>query len=116
MFGRRLREQATERCTLLTKDASGQTQITILGLAVCVISVVDVFFAVDSVGSKTGQIGNVYINLSSALMAMFSLRALFFILKDMDEYFAYVKYGICAILCFVGVEMIMSKWYALPLG
>jgi tellurite resistance protein TerC len=109
-------ENCASECRLFSKDESGRTQITILCLVVCVISVVDVFFAVDSVGSKTGQIKNIYINLSSSLLAMFSLRALFFILKDMNDYFAYVKYGICAILCFVGVEMITSKWFTVPLG
>lgn len=47
---------------------------------------------------------------------MFSLRGLFFIVKDMADYFELVKYGICAILCFVGMEMILSKWVEVPLG
>jgi tellurite resistance protein TerC len=117
VFGTRLTEKDTRNdCRLFTEDDSGKTQITILCLVVCVISVVDVFFAVDSVGSKTGQIKNVYINLSSSLMAVFCLRALYFIIKDLNDYFAYVKYGICAILCFVGGEMVVSRWFPVPLG
>jgi len=85
-------------------------------VVICVITVVDVFFAVDSVGSKTGQIISTYINLSSSLMAMFSLRALFFIVRSMADYFELLKYGICAILVLLGVEMIFSSWYQLDLG
>jgi tellurite resistance protein TerC len=103
-------------CQLFSEDESGKTQITVLCLVVCILSVVDVFFAVDSVGSKTGQIKNIYINLSSSLLAMFSLRALFFIVKDLSDFFDYVKYGICGILCFVGLEMMVSKWYEIPLA
>jgi tellurite resistance protein TerC len=116
VFGSRLKDNCVSECRLFSKDESGRTQITILCLVGCVISVVDVFFAVDSVGSKTGQIKSIYINLSSSLLAMFSLRALFFILKDLNDYFAYVKYAICAILCFVGVEMTISKWLTVPFG
>jgi tellurite resistance protein TerC len=109
-------EESNAECQLFAKDESGRTQITILCLVVCVISVVDVFFAVDSVGSKTGEIKNIFINLSSSLLAMFSLRAFYFIVKDLNDYFVFVKYGICTILCFVGIEMMISKWYTVPLG
>jgi len=116
LFGTRLRDSYSEEPRCFTTGKSGEFQVTVLFLVVCVVAVVDCIFAVDSVGSKTGQIKNVYINLTSCLMAMFSLRSLFFIIKDMADLFDYVKYGICAILCFVGTEMMVSKWFHVSLG
>merc|ERR1719502_613058 len=101
---------------LFTRGKKGEFQVTILFLVVCVISVVDCVFALDSVGTKTGQIKSTYINVTSCLMAMFSLRSMFFIVKDMADYFDYVKYGICLILCMVGAEMMVSKWIHMPLA
>jgi len=115
LFGSRLQETYDEEGRLFTRSATGELQMTLLFLVVCVIAVVDCIFAVDSVGSKTGQIKSLYINVTSCLMAMFSLRSLFFLIKDLADYFEYVKYGICAILCFVGTEMIVSKWFEIPL-
>lgn len=90
--------------------------VTPLFLVVCVIMVVDVVFAVDSVGSKTGHIKSRYINLSSSLVAMFCLRALFFIISDMADYFELLKYGICMILVFLGLDMILGSLYKFDLG
>jgi len=116
LFGSRLLDRYSEDGALFLRSETGELQMTVLFLVVCVVSVVDCIFAMDSVGSKTGQIKNIYINVTSCLMAMFSLRSLFFIVRDMADYFEYVKYGICAILCFVGTEMIVSKWCHVPLG
>jgi tellurite resistance protein TerC len=116
LFGSRLQDNYSEDGSLFQFcPESGRLQMTVMFLVVCVISVVDVIFAVDSVGSKTGQIKNLYINVTSCLMAMLSLRSLFFVIEDMAVYFEYVKYGICAILCFVGGEMAVSKWYHVSL-
>lgn len=120
VFGSRLQDTYSDSGTgeghFFARNEDGKLQMTVLFLVVCVISVVDIVFAFDSVGAKTGQIKSAYINVSSCLMAMFSLRSMFFIIRDITEYFDYVKYGISAILCFVGVEMIISKWYTVPLG
>jgi tellurite resistance protein TerC len=116
LLGSRLQDVYNEEGRLFTRNAGGELQLTVLFLVVCIISVVDCVFAVDSVGSKTGQIKNIYINVTSSLMAMFSLRSLFFIIRDLADYFDYVKYGICAILCFVGLEMMCQHWIHVPLG
>jgi tellurite resistance protein TerC len=107
-------EDAAHVC--LVDDETGQWQFGRLLMVITMIAVVDLVFSVDSIGCKAWQVQNRYINLSSSLMAMFSLRALFFILRKFDEGFALVKYGTCAILAFVGTKMIMSKWVVVPLG
>jgi tellurite resistance protein TerC len=117
VFGSRLYGEYAAGCRLFVKDGAGSTQITMLFLVTCVVAVVDVFFAVDSVGSKIGQIPSIYINLSSSFLAMFTLRALFFLVRDAVDYFELLKYGIASILVLVGVQVIISKWVdPLPLG
>jgi len=116
LAGPRLLDDYSDDGSFIIRGENGQLQITVLFLVVCVVAFVDCVFAVDSVGAKTGALKSVYINLTSSLMGMFSLRSLFFIIRDMAEYFDYVKYGICSILCFIGVEMLISKWVAVPLG
>lgn len=115
LFGPRLTSTYTKDGAMLTRGEAGEVQMTMLALVVCTLAVVDVLFAFDSVGSKAGQIKNPYLNMTSSLLAMFSLRSLFFIIKDVADYFEYVKYGICGILCFVGAEMIFSRWHSVPL-
>merc|ERR1719199_395520 len=110
-FGGRLYDNYCEEPNLFTRDASGRLQVTVFFLVVCVIAVVDCILAADSVGSKIGTIQNLYINMTSSLMAMLSLRAFYFLIKDLADYFEYVKYGVCLILWFVGVKMIVEHWY-----
>mmetsp|Transcript_117098 Transcript_117098/g.203264 ORF Transcript_117098/g.203264 Transcript_117098/m.203264 type:complete len:530 (+) Transcript_117098:40-1629(+) len=112
----RLQSSYDSKGRLFVTGPNGERRITILFLVVCIVSVADVFFAVDSMGSKTGQIKSAYVNLSSSLMAMFSLRAAFFVIRDLSKYFELMKYGIASILIFVGLEMMASKWVNLSLG
>lgn len=114
LFGRRLQESYGEGGRLFVCDGSG-LRVTLLFLVVCIVMVVDVLFALDSAGSKTGIVTDPYINLSSSLLAMLSLRAMFFIVRDMIDHFALLKYGICAILMYIGVGMILQRWVQIPL-
>merc|ERR1719373_1039133 len=41
---------------------------------------------------------------------MFGLRAMFFVLKDLVDYFELLKYGLCIILVFIGGELILSPF------
>jgi len=114
-FGFRLQGSYDDsRTRLIAWSSSGHLQITMSCLVIGVISVTDILFSVDSMGVKLGQVNNLYINISSTLMAMASLRSLFFIIGDMADTFCFVKYGMCLILGFVGIAMVVSKWYHVP--
>merc|ERR1712151_449026 len=62
------------------------------------------------VSAKVAQIDNQFLAYSSSVLAMFGLRAMFFVVKDMVDYFELLKYGICIILVFVGFELILSPY------
>jgi tellurite resistance protein TerC len=43
------------------------------------------------------------------------LRALYFALAGITQYFHYLKYGLSAILVFVGVKMLIVDFYKVPI-
>merc|ERR1719316_1140114 len=74
----------------------------------------DILFAIDSCSAKIAQIDDQFIAYSSSILAIFGLRAMFFIIKDLVDYFELLKYGLCFILVFIGVELMVSYWVDLP--
>lgn len=74
----------------------------------------DLIFAVDSVSAKAAQIPNVWDSVTSAVLAMFGLRTMFFVVQDLVQLFGLLKYGLCFILVFIGVELMISDYVALP--
>ena len=45
---------------------------------------------------------------------MFGLRAMFFVIQDLVHVFGLLKYGLCFILMFIGLELMISDYVALP--
>mmetsp|Transcript_14014 Transcript_14014/g.24593 ORF Transcript_14014/g.24593 Transcript_14014/m.24593 type:complete len:119 (-) Transcript_14014:69-425(-) len=78
------------------------------------LEMTDILFAVDSVSAKVAQIPNYYLAYSSSVIAIFGLRAMFFILRDMVDFFDLLKYGLCFILVFIGVELLLEDYVKLP--
>lgn len=114
-LGSRLRDSfdEEEQCIfVLGKD--GQLQVTLLLPLVCCIELTDLIFAVDSLTSKIAVMPDVFMCVSSSVLAIFGLRAAFFVLRDAVEHFEFLKYGICIILVFIGCEIILAPWIELP--
>merc|ERR1719330_1125202 len=85
--------------------AGEQWEMTLLvPVALCLV-VTDLLFAVDSVSAKVAQIPDSYIAYSSTVIALFGLRTLFFIIQSLVDLFVLLKYGLCFILAFIGVEL-----------
>lgn len=78
------------------------------------LEVTDILFAVDSVTAKVAQIPDQFMNFSSSVFAMFGLRAMFFLINDAVHYFETMKYGLCFILVFIGIELAFSDYVQLP--
>lgn len=88
---------------------------TPLFIVLVVIETTDVVFAVDSVPAVLAISRDPFIVFSSNAFAILGLRALFFALAGMMEAFHYLHYGLAAILSFIGVKMILSGWYKIPI-
>jgi len=116
ILGSRLMESYDMEGRLFPKGADGRRMMSLNFYVIVCLQVTDVLFAVDSVSAKVAQISNQYTAYSSSVMAMFGLRAMFFVLKDLVDYFEMLKYGLCIILVFVGGELIMSPFLHLDSG
>lgn len=116
LLGSRLRDRYGANGQPFEWSDKGFLHCNVLFLVVCALVVVDAFSALDAIGSKTEEIDDTYINMSSSFMTMFTLRPLFFVIRGLASQCELVKYGIAAILAFVGIQMIVMKWYPISLG
>ncbi len=80
----------------------GKFLFTPLMLALVVVNIVDVIFAVDSVPAILALTTDTYIVLTSNIFAVLGLRALYFALDAMLHRFEYLKYALAAVLVFIG--------------
>jgi tellurite resistance protein TerC len=89
---------------------SGQLFATPLFLALLVVEITDVTFAVDSIPAVFGITHDPFIVFTSNVFAILGLRALYFLLAAVLEKLAYLKIGLALVLIFVGAKMIAEPW------
>jgi len=93
---------------------TGRWCATLLVPLIFCIEISDLIFAVDSVSAKVAQIPNQYIAYSSSVLAILGLRAMYFVVDDLVNYFDTLKYGVAFILVFIGCELMISYKFMLP--
>jgi len=81
---------------------------TPLFVTLIVIETTDVAFAVDSIPAVFSVSRDPFIVLTSNIFAILGLRALYFALAAIAQYFKYLKYGLGIILSFVGIKMLLE--------
>lgn len=89
---------------------------TPLFVALIVIEVTDVVFAMDSIPAIIAITSDPFLVFTSNIMAVMGLRSMYFFLSNMLDKFAYLEYSLMAILAFVGVKMLLSHHVDIPLG
>merc|ERR1719301_180882 len=89
-------------------------RVSMLLPVIMCLGLTDILFALDSVSAKVGQIPDQFVAYSSSVFAMLGLRALFFIMEDLVNKLRFLKYGLCFILVFIGVELLLADFVALP--
>jgi tellurite resistance protein TerC len=92
----------------------GKTFATTLFVALVVIEVMDVIFAVDSVPAILAITSDPFLVFSSNIFAILGLRSMYFFLANMLEKFSYLEYSLIAILSFVGLKMILKDFLEIP--
>ncbi len=93
------------------------TYVTPLFLALLLIEIADVIFAVDSVPAIFAITTDPYIVYTSNIFAILGLRALYFALAAMMARFAYLKYALSLVLIFIGSKIFISNlmgWQKFP--
>jgi tellurite resistance protein TerC len=95
---------------------AGKLVATPLFLVLVVVEFTDVVFAVDSIPAIFAVTRDPFIVFSSNIFAVLGLRSLYFLLAELMGKFHYLKYGLGLILSFVGVKMLLSEWWHVPIG
>lgn len=81
---------------------------TPLFLALIMVEIVDVIFAVDSVPAIFAVTRDPFIVYTSNIFAILGLRSMYFMLAAAVERFKYLKYGLSAVLVLIGVKIIWN--------
>ena len=87
---------------------------TPLFVALIVIELMDVLFAMDSVPAILAITSDGFLVFSSNIFAILGLRSMYFFLANMLEKFSYLEYSLIAILTFVGIKMLAHDYIELP--
>lgn len=93
----------------------GRRWVTPLFLALVAVEFSDVIFAIDSIPAIFAVTTDPFIVFTSNIFAILGLRSLYFLLAGMLDRFAYLKYGLSAILVFVGTKMLIVGVYKIPI-
>ena len=88
--------------------------LTPLGVALIVIDVMDLVFAVDSIPAVFAITQDSFIVYTSNICAIMGLRSLYFVLARLMNRFVYLKTGLAFVLAFVGLKMIVAKYFSVP--
>lgn len=94
---------------------NSKTVATPLFIVLLVVEFTDLIFAVDSIPAILAISNDTFIIFTSNVFAILGLRALYFALAGITKYFHYLKYGLSAILVFVGVKMVIVGFYKIPI-
>jgi len=87
---------------------------TPLFLVLVLVEITDLIFAVDSIPAIFAITTDPFIVLTSNIFAILGLRAMYFLLADMADRFALLKYGLAVVLMFVGAKMILLDVFKIP--
>ncbi len=95
---------------------NGRLVFTPLALVLLAVETTDVVFAVDSVPAIFAITRDPFIVFTSNICAILGLRALYFLLEGVMKLFRYLDEGLAIILIFIGVKMLLSEVYPIPIG
>src|SRR6266516_2261887 len=90
---------------------NGRWMLTPLALALIVIDIMDLIFAVDSIPAVFAITQDAFIVYTSNICAIIGLRSLDVLLAGLMTRFVYLLTGIAFILGFVGIKMIIADYY-----
>ena len=104
-----------ERFFVREADKSGKlrTFVTPLFLALVMVELADVIFAVDSIPAIFAITTDPFIVYTSNIFAILGLRALYFALSALIHRFAYLKYALALVLIFIGSKIFVADMLGL---
>ncbi|WP_416446328.1 TerC/Alx family metal homeostasis membrane protein [Leucobacter sp. HNU] len=91
----------------LRTTVDGKRMFTPFLLVLISLGATDLLFALDSIPAIFGITQSPFIVFTANVFALMGLRQLYFLLGGLLERLEYLKYGIAAILAFIGVKLIL---------
>ncbi|MFI7033196.1 TerC family protein [Microbispora rosea] len=103
---------------LVRQDADGRPggrwAATPLLAVLVAVETSDIVFAVDSIPAIFAVTSEPFLVFTSNAFAILGLRAMYFLLAGAMHRFGYLRYGLAAILVFVGAKMLLADVYKIP--
>ena len=93
---------------------NGKRVATPLMMVIAMIALTDVIFAVDSIPAIFAITDDPFIVLTSNVLAILGLRAMYFLLAAVAHRFHLLNYGLAVILVFIGAKMCLIDWFKVP--
>jgi len=101
---------------VLNAAVPGKWLLTPLAVALILVEVTDLIFAVDSIPAVFAITADPFLVFTSNVFAILGLRSLYFALAGLISKFRYLKPALSLILILVGVKMLAAKWLKVWLG
>ena len=95
---------------------AGKWLLTPLAVALILVEVTDLIFAVDSIPAVFAITADPFLVFTSNVFAILGLRSLYFARAGLISKFRYLKPALSLILVLVGVKMLAAKWLKIWLG
>jgi tellurite resistance protein TerC len=92
----------------------GGLRPTTLFLALVLVEITDVMFAVDSIPAVFGVTTQPFVVFTSNIFAILGLRSLYFVLAGMHDCFVYLEPGLGIVLAFVGAKLLLHDVVHVP--
>jgi tellurite resistance protein TerC len=105
-----------ERDRVVESARRGALLATPLFLALLLVELTDLVFAVDSIPAIFAITTDPFLVFTSNVFAMLGLRSLYFALAGMMDHFRYLKVALAFVLIVVGVKMMTHGWLKAALG
>lgn len=87
---------------------------TPLFVALIIIELTDILFALDSIPAILAITSDPFIVFSSNILAILGLRSMYFLISRMLTKFRFINYSLVIILAFVGIKMLLSHNVEIP--
>lgn len=97
---------------LIKRD--GIIYATPLLVALVIVEMTDIVFAIDSIPAVLAITNDFFIVVTSNIFAILGLRSLYLLLAGSMEKFYYLKPALILLLLFIGIKMLLSEAYKIP--
>lgn len=94
---------------------NGKLVMTPLFLVLLMVESMDLIFAVDSIPAILAVTREGFLVFTSNIFAILGLRSLYFALAALIEKFRFMKMSLSFLLAFIGIKMLISHHYPIPI-